>query len=916
MAPLPTVAISQRGSSTVPSGPPLWPGPNATESMHTTSNGQPPTAAGADNTSPQPAPDPRTLPIYAHADELLEALATHRVIVVEGPTGCGKTTQLPRILLEAGFGEHGIIGVTQPRRIAAVSVAWRIADELQVPTGDLVGYAIRFDDQTSPATRIKIMTDGLLLQEARGDSDFSAYSVIVVDEAHERSLNIDLTLGLLHRAVQRRDDLRVIVSSATLQPETFEDFFGDLGPVRRISIDVRTHPIDIVYRPPATPDHEDLIDGIADEVHRLHRNGEAGHILCFLPGEGLIKKAQEAIYRRGVGRGLEVMPLFGRLKREEQERVFSDVDGVRKVILATNIAETSITVPGVNHVIDSGLVKIPRYDGRTGITTLREEWISQASAEQRAGRAGRTGPGVCVRLYPAHTMSRRAPFTEEEILRLDLAEVVLRLLDLGIKDIESFPLPTEPPKRKLRGALGTLQGLGAVDRDRNLTDIGAAMVRFPLEPGLSRMVVEAARRFPEAMEEVLTVASWMSVRDPYLFPDGEEVQARKAHDRLASDHGDALTAVQIMRAFRRARDKRRFCKDNYLEHDTLAFVEKAYAQLRDIAEGIGVQVEGGRQLVDIAPAVVRCVAAGHPTNFLRREQRGYVNATGDRAMIHPSSSLFGTRHHFVVAATLFQTRQVYASQVSPVDPEWIVELAPAIAQDWDLGRRRKKQRREEERAAFEQVAASTPPQEQTAILVLGGVQLPLRQRRKSALVEIPLDRVERLRSALERRGHRLLAELPPGADHFRATVVDGGDHWLDELYLPQVLKLLPLLRLPRPDEGPLPDDTVPQGVLLERERNLHTLERFIGHVLEPMRPVRGKKPGWLMLVANGAGGYWFEVTPAFDEAVVQTLDAVDDLLGETHETDALYDRLVELANGLRELRDQVRIAMRRPNKGR
>ena len=504
------------------------------------------------------------LPIYACEAEIVDAIRHNQVVVVEGPAGTGKTTQLPRMLRRAGLVPRRM-GITQPRRIAAVSVAWRIAQEEKCTLGEDVGYAIRFDDCTSPQTAIKVMTDGILLQEARGDNELSQYDILMVDEAHERSLNIDFTLGLLHRVLARRHDLRVVISSATLYPGHFQRFFRSVaGEVPLVSVPSRTYPLDIQYHPLSGGSPDKIIEAVADHVERLHVSAPPGHILAFLPGEGLIQKVDGVLQGRNLGNSLVVLPLYGRLTREEQERIFQDFGTRRKVILSTNIAETSVTIEDVHYVIDAGLAKLPWFNPHTGVTTLREEPVSQASATQRAGRAGRTGPGTAIRLYDKRSMEERPKFSPEEILRVDLSEAVLRLIDLGVHDVEKFPFPTPPPPKKLKAALTSLSAMGAIDEERYLTPIGKQMVPFPLSPSLARIVVEAANRFPDAVSDVLLVGAYLSVRSPFTFPPGEEDAARKAQRQFADPLGDAVTAVRACHAWKAAADRPAFAKRRLL----------------------------------------------------------------------------------------------------------------------------------------------------------------------------------------------------------------------------------------------------------------------------------------------------------------------------------------------------------------
>lgn len=804
------------------------------------------------------------LPVWRHEQELIDALRDHQVVIVEGPTGSGKTTQLPRLLLRAGLTDK-VIGVTQPRRIAAVSVAWRIAEELGVELGKEVGYTIRFEDVTDPeTTRVKVMTDGILLQEARTDRTLSAYDVIMIDEAHERSLNIDFALGLLHQIITNRPDLRVIVSSATLSPETFQRFFADVaGEVPLVSIDARPYPVDIQYRPAESSFWKDLVWAAAQEVVRIHRSGEPGHMLVFHSGEAAIKQCIELIYREPGTKDLEVLPLYGRLRREEQELVFKEFDGRRKVICATNIAETSITVPGVRFVLDTGVAKVPRVQASSGIVALREEPISKASCDQRAGRAGRTGPGVCVRLYPEFSYRERPEFTDEEILRLDLTETALRLIDLGVKDIEDFPFPTPPPLKRVQAGIENLLAMRAIDADRNLTPVGERMVPFPLAPPLARMIVEAAERYPDVVDEVLIVGAFMSARSPYLFPAGEEKQARAAQDALASPMGDAVTDVTTFTAYQDARDKRTFCRRYYLDAHIMGFIAKAHDQLADIARWQGIEVKGGGSPADL----IRAFAAAFAQNVMMAHGRQYEGPGQDAIHLHPSSSLYSDPPRFVVAGDLIISGRTYAHRVSRLEAAWVREINPQAADRWNIRLKSKKKRE------------AVPPEELPAVLRLGErdpVECAVRARRGAPRVEIRLEDVPRLVAQLPVR-------LPNKEARWEAKLVDEQStgkkgkptSWGAGTPLGALLELLPELPLPAPGEVPVSD--LPEGALLDLERNLHTIERYLDRVLLPMKPTRSRRPGWAMLAANGGGAYWFEVIPNYPDAVDSTVYALGDL---------------------------------------
>jgi HrpA-like RNA helicase len=831
----------------------------------------------------------RSLPIYDAEEAILEALEHHQVIIIEGPTGCGKTTQLPRILLHAGVTKTRI-GITQPRRIAAVSVAGRIAAEEGVALGEEVGYTIRFDDQTGPDTIVRVMTDGILLQEARSDPWFSRYDVIMVDEAHERSVNIDFLLGLLHRAVAKRDDLRVIVSSATLDPELFQRYFSDVaGEVPLITVDARTFPVEIHHRAPETDDTRDVVQAAAREVVRIHKSGREGHILVFMPGEGMIKDTEAAILERHRGQGLIVLPLYGRLTREEQERVFDEFDGQRKVVIATNIAETSITIAGTCFVVDSGLAKVPRVSTRTGIATLREEGISRASAAQRSGRAGRTAPGEVIRLYTRKDLARRPEYTDEEFIRLDLSDVFLRLIDLGVGRVEDFPLPTRPPRGKTRAALDKLMALGAIDEDQRLTQLGHRMVPFPLDPTLARMVVEAADRFPNVVKEVCVVGAVMSGRSPYLFPPEFEDEARRAHQALAHPLGDAVTAVTTYKGWEKADDRERYCAQNYLDPDTMTFIEKTTLQLCSITEQQGVTIGSGGD----PSGIVRSLAAGFAHRILRGQGRVYTSASDDtRIAIHPASTLFHTRPRFIVAAEIVISRRAYARHVSVLHPEWLADVAPDLARQWRAVPKGRKKTRE-------WVEPATVP----AHLKVGRHKLPLRVRRGDILVEIPMEACQAL-------GEATLSSLPAGADKYKARVSNAKYRFFVGMPLGKLMGLLPHVPLPKPKENLQKIGF--EGALLEADRDMHTIGRHLQKIGTPMLPSRGKRPGWVMLVGNGADGFWYEVASDFREVIATSLDALRALSNHLGDDEGLRKKVDALVDAKREQLVAVDLALGTP----
>lgn len=818
--------------------------------------------------------DPLSLPIYDHEDEIIAAVRNHRVVVVEGATGSGKTTQLPRILLKADL-HGGLIGITQPRRIAATSVARRLAEEEGVALGEEVGYAIRFDDRTSRHTMVKIMTDGILLQEARTDPDFHKYGTLIIDEAHERSLNIDLCLGLLHRALRQHPDLRVIVSSATLKPAEFQRYFQEVaGTVPLVSVSGRTYPVTIRHRAPDVRHWSEVPNAIAGEILRIHKREKQGHILAFLTGQGMIERTVQAIEDANPGPGLVVLPLYARLTRDEQERIFDVYGDKRKAIIATNIAETSITIPGVRYVVDCGLAKVPRFDPRTGITTLREERISRASAEQRAGRAGRTSSGKVMRLYEKRDLERQPEFTDEEIRRLDLSEVVLRLIDLGVPDVEHFEFPTKPAPSQLKAAIASLQTMGAIDGQQRLTEVGRRMVPFPLGPPLARMVVEAATNAPQVLEETLLVAAFMSSRPPFLYPLGEEVEARRAKQRLAHDSGDTVTAIDTALAFRDASNRKAFCTQNYLDPDVMAFVLKAHRQLVDIAETRGMEIKSGGRKEE----VIRCLAMGYPERILVRRGRSFITLTGERMAIHPSSTLYRTDEPLLVAAELVISGRSWARHCSVLDRGWLYDINPEAARTLKV---RGKRRKGAKAAPVEQI-----PRE----VMLGGVKLEVKRRGKKPRVYVPIERAAEILAADHSHLTREMLRWP-------ATLVSKQGRFGGGTTLGRLLRQLPVTPLPAPDQKL--DRNMMEGVVLDVEINWPTIEPLLGRLLEPMLPGHGKRPGWLTLVANGMAEYWFEVVhdlPGAVQTSVLSLEELERELGLSEDEDKIDRFKAKLAS--------------------
>jgi len=620
------------------------------------------------------------LPVYEQKARILESLERHQVIVVESPTGSGKTTQLPVILHEAGYTQTGMIGVTQPRRIAALSVSEFIAHQLKVPLGDTVGYKMRFEDHTSPETKIKIMTDGILLQELKLDPWLSKYSVIMVDEAHERSLNIDFILGLLKRILQERHDFKVIISSATINTDMFSMYFNEC-PV--IKIDAMTYPVTLIFDPPAITASTEtlaaetaLLDKIAVIVGRILSEGRPGAILVFLPGERAIKNCIERLSHESWFRKLYPLPLYGRLSKEEQERVFkSPPFGKKKIVIATNIAETSITINDIAAVIDSGLSKLNFYNPFTYTSSLDEAPVSKASCNQRRGRAGRTQEGVCYRLYTRKDFETRVMYTTEEIYRTDLSEVVMRMAELGIYDFANFDFISPPGKKGIIGAVDTLNMLGALESDNSLSKIGQMMCLFPLSPRQSRMIVEAVLYYPESIEDVLIAAGFLSARSPFLFPDGHELEARKAHAAFRDPLGDFVSFLKVYRQYMQADNQKKFCERFYLDERIMAEIANIKEQLELIVSDMGVPILSGGKPADYLTAVARgmiqfvCAAQGRDV---------YRSLTTEKISIHPGSCMYKEHQAFIVAGEIVHTSRMYAMSVSPLSKDIVALVAPAL----------------------------------------------------------------------------------------------------------------------------------------------------------------------------------------------------------------------------------------------
>ncbi|WLQ35181.1 ATP-dependent RNA helicase HrpA [Streptomyces castrisilvae] len=633
---------------------------------------------------------PEQLPVSQKKDEILEAIRDHQVVIVAGETGSGKTTQIPKICMELGRGVRGMIGHTQPRRIAARTVAERIADELDTPLGETVGWKVRFTDQVNQdSTFVKLMTDGILLAEIQTDRELLAYDTIIIDEAHERSLNIDFLLGYLARLLPKRPDLKVVVTSATIDPERFSRHFGD-API--VEVSGRTYPVEVRYRPLLEGDAEDTDDAdrdqitaICDAVDELQSEGP-GDVLVFLSGEREIRDTADALGKRNL-RHTEVLPLYARLSHAEQHRVFQRHTG-RRIVLATNVAETSLTVPGIKYVIDPGTARISRYSHRTKVQRLPIERISQASANQRKGRCGRTSDGICVRLYSEDDFLTRPEFTDAEILRTNLASVILQMTAAGLGDIEKFPFIDPPDHRNIRDGVQLLQELGALEQEekspregkkgQRLTPLGRKLSQLPVDPRLARMVIEADRN--GCVREVMVIAAALSIQDPRERPSEKQTQADQQHARFKDETSDFLAFLNLWRYIREQQKERgsssfrRMCKQEYLNFLRIREWQDIYAQLRTVAKQMGIEINE-----DDAPeqSVHTSLLAGLLSHIGLKdtEKNEYLGARSAKFAIFPGSALFKKQPRFVMSAELVETSRLWARVNARVEPEWIEPLA-------------------------------------------------------------------------------------------------------------------------------------------------------------------------------------------------------------------------------------------------
>lgn len=799
----------------------------------------------------------KNLPVYREKDRILKSLDDHQVVIVESPTGSGKTTQIPLILHEAGYTSRGMVGVTQPRRIATLSVCDYIAKQTGSKVPGMVGYKMRFEDNTLPETRMKIMTDGTLLQEMKTDPMLHQYSVIMVDEAHERSLNIDFILGLLKHILAERSDFKVIISSATINAAVFSEYF-DKAPI--VSIDTPVYPVAMVYDPPAAMgDYDQLTAKIVQIVERAVNDRRKGDILIFLSGEKIIKDTCAALNLSSVRKKLVLQPLYGRLSKEEQERIFIKTPfGKTKVVVSTNIAETSVTIEGITAVIDSGLAKQNFYNPRTFTSSLIETEISQASANQRRGRAGRTQPGTCYRLYPKDSFPGRLLFTKEEIYRTDLAEVVLRMAELGINDFQSFDFISPPGRKGIMGAIETLKLLDALDSNNKLTSIGKMMTPFPLMPRHARMIVESIMNYPEVLRETLIAASFLSTNSPYLLPQGEEMEARRAHHQFRDSQGDFVAYLKLFDNFLNHSDQTGFCKRYYLEERTMHELVNIQGQLEDIVRNMDIPVSEGGSMEDYLCSCARgliqfvCVRAGRGS---------YKSLTADRILIHPGSTMFRENPPFLVAGEIVRTSQTYARSVSPLTRQLISRTSKELALQLEPQGVIKDKKKKRDTSQEIRIGKSSFP-----------IVQPKKGKKKMALVDW---------NSAWKELKTMSPEQWPDYKGMKGILSWDGREILSGLQLNMMFKLITSLNPKKDILSGIPDKNYSTG----NAKHMNELAENMQILLKISASGKRKKSnyGIITLQTDGEEHYWFRSVGNFTAAVNESLASLEVLADQVSE---------------------------------
>jgi HrpA-like RNA helicase len=809
--------------------------------------------------------------------------------------------------------------VTQPRRIAAVSVSEYIARQMGSAIPGVVGYKMRFEDRTNAQTKIKIMTDGILLQEMKLDPWLSKYSLLVVDEAHERSLTIDFILGLLKRVLENRSDFKIVVSSATINAEVFSEYFNECPVVK---IEAHRFPVALVYDPPivdvAASRHEDsrsarrgnfagggkigggrsakssptrpqdsateaILMKVEIIVARFISEKRKGDILVFLSGEKMIKDCMYRLMASPAGSALHILPLYGRMGKEEQERVFDAApNGKTKVVLSTNIAETSITINGITAVIDSGLSKLNWYNPRSFTSSLIEAPISKASANQRKGRAGRTSEGSCYRLYTRRDFENRPLYTTEEIFRTDLSEVILRMADSGITNFEDFDFISAPEKEGLISGIETLNLLDALESDNRLSSIGKLMTEFPLAPRHSRIIVEAILRYPEVLQDVLIAVAFLSTQSPYVLPPGEETDARKAHHRFSDDHGDFVSYLKLFHAYSDASNRHQFCERSYLDERAMAEIANVAAQLEEIVAALKIPVlKGGLVTGEGANAkgigdYLSCIGRGMIQFVCMKEGQGrntsYRSLTADKIIIHPGSVMFHVDPQFIVAGEIVRTSRMYAMSVSPLSPETLQRIHPGLFAE-GLGRRKADKHEREAKTEAEPrgrkaKSALMKPQDFTNNIKIATEVFEIKTVKGKKTAIMPWEKLLLIRN-----------DIPAQTVYkgLKGCIIYDNLHTLlagEKLSL--ILSLAPAL-----DPENAFSRQWPRKKNFSSADDLAALLEYMDSLARPAPWKKGSKElGFLGLFTDGEGSYWLRCSRGFHTSLNESLGSLEAIIDE------------------------------------
>ncbi|MBQ7753322.1 MAG: ATP-dependent RNA helicase, partial [Treponema sp.] len=786
---------------------------------------------------------------------------------------------------------NGMIAVTQPRRIAALSVSEFIAKQLNTTYPGLVGYKMRFEDKTDPTTKIKIMTDGILLQEMKLDPWLSKYSVIMVDEAHERSLNIDFVLGLLKRVLISRPDFKVIVSSATMNAEAFSRYFNDC-PV--VTIETQTFPVTMVYdvpmiKPTTTTESgsEALLAKIEQTVDRVLDNKEEGDILIFLPGEKIIKDCVERLTYAHFHSKIHIVPLYGRLPKEEQEKVFDSAPfGKKKVVISTNIAETSVTINGITTVIDSGLAKLNFYNPKTFTSSLIECPVSRASCNQRRGRAGRTCPGTCYRLYSRSDFNMRQEYTTEEIFRTDLSEVLLRMAELGITDFEGFDFISKPEHNNIVGAIETLQMLKALNPDRTLSPIGKLMVEFPLEPRVSRILVESILHYPDVLEEVVIATAFLSTQSPFVLPPGQEMDARAAHHAFRDMQGDFVSYVKLFRRYQSMENQSRFCQNNFLDEKVMIEISSIKKQLEEEINALGIPITGGGNMDNY----LCCIAAGMIQFVCIRDgKENYRSLTQEHISIHPGSGMFRTAPLFIVAGEIVRTSRMFAMSVSPLTKALLNKIDPTLEKELIRARgeggKSLTGNLEYKGSTFKNLKSKVGRDDRRFggkmekskdenVLSLGGELFDIIKVKGKKIAVLPVDR---FKEALKREKDSNKLAV---AAALRGKLILKGGTLLEGEKIELIMKVVQNLNI-----TPVGEKDWPRGmnVKIGSEEENKTLIDGLQYVLRAtIAKSRTREFGFITLFTDGKATYWFKVSRGFTTALNESLSSLETLIDETN----------------------------------